>query len=64
MCRLPATFKCSFVFKLEEPLVSRHRNMSFFVFRIRYQQRGEKGGEEPGDICSGSDVMLISGSEG
>lgn len=31
MCRQPATFKCSFVFKLEELLVSQHRNMSFFV---------------------------------
>lgn len=31
MCRLPATFKCSFVFKLKELLVSQHRNMSFLV---------------------------------
>lgn len=54
MCLQPTTFKCSFVFRLEELLVSQHRNMSFFVSEFDTNREG----------LLGSDMTLISGSEG
>lgn len=44
----PTTFKCSFVFKLEELLVSQHRNMSFFVSAFDTSGKREA---RPRDIC-------------
>ena len=51
--------------KLEELLVSQHRNMSFFVSAFDTSVEGKKGGRQGlRRHLLGSDMMLISGSEG